>query len=91
MQPTSLPFGQGSILVTTSDFQQGFQAGQQEYTAHKALRAMDPQPFTDWSLTELFLEKLEDLRFSSPYGIGFTAGFLLALATDSQENGGSHA
>ena len=91
MQPTLIPFRKGSILVTTSDFQDGLQAGQEEYKAHNALRALDSQPLTDWSLTELFLEQLEDVRLSSPYGIGFTAGFLLALAMDGQEKGASHA
>ena len=75
-----LKYGQGSILVTRSDFQKGFHAGQADYQATKALHS---EPLTDEELTDLFLEKLEDLTLSSPYGIGFTAGFLLALAEEA--------
>lgn len=88
MQPTPIFFGNGVILATTSDFQQGFQAGQNDY---RSVQAFNPDPFTDEALTGLFLEKLEDMTLSSLYGVGFAAGFLNALATASNAKGDSHA
>jgi hypothetical protein len=75
--PLTLPFGKGVILASNPDFLNGFQAGQNAYLA--ALR-IHPEPYADGYLVELFLDKLEDMRLTSPYGVGYAVGWLERLA-----------
>ncbi len=77
-----MQYGKGTVLVTKSDFKKGFLAGQVDY---KATKALNPEPLTDEEIVDITLEKLEDIRLSSSYGIGFTAGFLLAIAEEARK------
>lgn len=76
-QQQSISFGKGTITATNRDFVNGFQAG---HLTYMATRKRHPEPYTDTYLVELFLEKLEDMKLSSPYGIGYAAGWLNTLA-----------
>lgn len=73
----TIPFGKGAILATNRDFVNGFHAG---HLAYIAAMKQHPEPYTDTYIVELFLNKLEDMRLSSAYGIGYAAGWLNTLA-----------
>lgn len=78
MNPRTAKVGTGTILLTNPDFTNGYQVGHLSYMAE---RAAHPHPYTDEEIEELFLEKLEDVVLSTPYGIGFCVGWLHTLAT----------
>lgn len=82
-QPQPITIGKGVIIATTQDFVKGFQAGQDDYV--KAA-ARHPQPYEDVSITELFLENLEDLKLSSVYSIGYAAGWLYVLTVQGGQS-----
>lgn len=71
-------FGKGIVIATDRDFVNGFQAG---HLAYMAAIKHHPEPHTDIYIVELLLERLEDIRLSSAYGIGFALGWLKELAT----------
>ena len=73
----AISFGKGTITATSRDFVNGFQAG---HLAYMATRKRLPERYTDVYIVELFLEKLEDMKLSSPYGIGYAVGWLNTLA-----------
>jgi hypothetical protein len=81
MEPKTIPFGKGVILATTTDFLKGIQVGNETYLAAKALH---PESYTGEYITELVLDKLEDVTVSSLYGVGSAIGWLNALATTSE-------
>jgi hypothetical protein len=76
-KPLALPFGKGVILASNPDFLNGFEVGQKAYL--DALR-IHPEPYVDGYLVELFLDKLEDIRLTSAYGVGYAVGWLERLA-----------
>ena len=77
MPPKTIQIGNGSILATKEDFVNGYQAGHLAYTLAKNLH---PAPFTDEYLTNLFIDKLEDMGLTTLYGIGYAVGWLGTLA-----------
>lgn len=78
MEQRTVKVGTGILLTTKTDFINGYQAG---HLTYRAATAKHPHPYTDEEVTELFLERLEDMTLSSPYGIGFVVGWLHTLAT----------
>jgi hypothetical protein len=77
-QPKFIQVGKGLINATSIEFINGFQAGHLEYVNTARHQT---EPFTDTYMTELFFEKLEDIKLPSLFGMGFVAGWLHSLAT----------
>jgi hypothetical protein len=78
----AIQIGNGTIQAKREDFINGFQAGHLVYVAAKKLH---PEPYSDEYVVSLFLDKLEDMRFSSAYGIGFAVGWLNTLASEGKK------
>jgi len=68
-------FGNGYILITNEEFASGYQAGHLAFMAER--RSI---PCSDEELTALFLKRLEDMAYTSLYGMGFLVGWLTTLA-----------
>ena len=77
MEQRTVKVGTGILLATKTDFVNGYQAG---HLTYRAATAKHPYPYSDEEITDLFLEKLEDMTLSCPYGIGFAVGWLATLA-----------
>lgn len=75
MSAKLISIGNGFILLTNEEFASGYQAGHLAFMVEK-----HRLPCSDQQLTTLFLERLEDLQYSSPYGIGFIVGWITTLA-----------
>lgn len=75
MSAKLISIGNGFILLTHEEFASSYQAGHLAYMVEK-----HRLPCSDQQLTSLFLERLEDVHYSSPYGIGFIVGWIITLA-----------
>ena len=71
-----VPVGNGFILMSSEEFATGYQAGHLAYMSERP-----SAPHTDEQLTELFMERLEDVALSTPYSMGFVVGWLATLST----------
>lgn len=75
MTPRTVPVGKGSLLFTSLDFLNGYQAGHLAYMAEGRTHQ-----FSDASLTTLIMDRLESLEYSEPYSVGFVVGWIVTLA-----------
>ncbi len=73
--PRIIQIGNTAIHATNQDFIQGFEAGNLAFQANQ-------EPYTDEEVMQLILDKLEDLNCSTSFGLGFSVGWLNALARD---------
>lgn len=81
MPAKPVPVGNGFLLATSEDFLNGYLAGHLAYMAQwRSMQCSDEQ------VTALFLEKLEDIDYSSLYGIGYVVGWLHTLASKGTKN-----
>lgn len=82
MKSTTVPMGRGSIIITSEEFLNGFNAGK---LTHKNDDYAAPAA-TDRHLTSLLMEKLEDVDHTELYNFGYLVGWLATLA--NREQGG---
>ena len=76
MTPRTVPVGAGSLLITSLDFLNGYQAGHLAY-----MTGGWTAEYSDTSLITLIMEKLESLEYSDPYSVGYVTGWVVSLAT----------
>ncbi len=70
--------GKGSIVVDNDDFLNGYQSG------HMACRLeMKQATFTNTSLTEMMMEKLESMTIPEQYSVGYIVDYISTLALKS--------
>lgn len=76
MTPRTVPVGASSLLFTSLDFLNGYQAGHLAYmTEGRAIQ------FSDTNLIALLMERLESLEYSERYSVGYVVGWIVSLAT----------
>src|SRR5260370_34635339 len=75
MRAKIVPVGTGTILITSEDFLNGFQAG---HLAHKI--DYSTTQISDRHLTSLLMEKLEDVDHTELYNFGYIVGWFATLA-----------
>lgn len=83
MEEKPVSVGKGFVLAPHEDFLNGYQAG---HLTYMAARTKHRELYTDDEITELFLEKLEDVTLSSLYSIGFAVGWLHTVASNGTTN-----
>jgi hypothetical protein len=76
MTPRLVPVGTGSLLFTSPDFLNGYQAGYLAYMTED-----QTVQFSDTSLIAMIMDKLESLEYSEPYSVGYVVGWIVSLAT----------
>jgi hypothetical protein len=81
----TIPVGNGSLLITTEDFVNGYQAGHLAYMNHGRTALL-----TDETLRTLMMDKLEDMGHSERYCVGYVVGWIVSLAHNGlkQQEGG---
>lgn len=78
MELKLIQVGKGSIVVDNEYFINGYQAG------HMACRLeMKQATFSNKSLTEMMMEKLESMTIPEQYSIGYIVGYLSTLTLKS--------
>ena len=66
--------GKGSIVSDNEDFLNGYQAG------HMACRLeMKQTTFTNTSLTDMMMEKLESMSIPEQFSVGYIVGYIATL------------
>ncbi len=88
MEPRTILIGKGTLFVNDEDFINGYQAGHiaRQLQASAAI-------YTNTSITEMMMEKLESLEFKEQYSVGFVVGWIATLVIkgqQSEEEGMSH-
>lgn len=82
MEVRTILIGQGTLLVNDEDFINGYQAGHMAYQLQAKAAT-----FTNTSVTEMMMEKLESLEFKEQYSVGFVVGWIATLASKGQQLG----
>jgi hypothetical protein len=73
--------GQGTILVNNEDFINGYQAGHLACMLDCRAFASGYYASTNDNITEIMMEKLEDVDLPWQYGIGYCIGWIATFAT----------
>ena len=76
MTPKTVSFGHGIFHITSEDFWNGYQAGQQ---ACRNAQGICP---SDRHVTSLLMEQLEDVDHSELSNFGHVVGWLATLASN---------
>lgn len=83
MTPRVVPMGTGSLLMTTEDFLNGYQAGHLAYmTEGRKVQ------FSDESLITLIMDRLESLEYTEAYSVGFVVGWIVTLVSKGSRGKG---
>lgn len=70
--------GKGSIVIDNDDFLNGYQAG------HIACQLeMKQATFSNKSLTEMMMEKLESMSIPEQFSVGYIVGYISTLTLKS--------
>src|SRR5260370_18698228 len=80
MRAKIVPVGTGSILITSEDFLNGFQAGR---LAHKI--DYSTAQISDRHLTSLLMEQLECVDHTELYNSGYIVGWFATLANKGNQ------
>jgi len=85
MEPKTISVGNGSLLITTEDFVNGYQAGHLAYMNQGSAALL-----TDEMLRTLMMDKLESMDHSERYCVGYVVGWIVSLAHKGlkQQEGG---
>lgn len=81
-QPRNVSVGHGSIIMTSEDFINGYQAGHLSYMV-EARTVM----VTDEALMALILDKLTSVGESERYSVGYIVGWIAALVSKEKKGG----
>jgi hypothetical protein len=73
--PRMVPVGRGSLLMTSEEFLNGYQAGHLAYMTEARAVA-----FSDERLRTLIMDKLESMDDSERYNVGYVVGWIVSLA-----------
>ncbi|MGH2507267.1 MAG: hypothetical protein ACRDHZ_07650 [Ktedonobacteraceae bacterium] len=76
MKPRTISIGEGTMLVNSEDFLNGYQAGYLAFLLDTRLFQM-----TNEHVTAVMMEKLEDIDSSEQYSVGYCIGWIATLAT----------
>lgn len=82
--PRPVSVGNGLLVMTTEEFINGYQAGHLAYMSQSRTVLL-----TDETVIIHLLDKLEDIRVTDRYGVGYIVGWVAALAykgTQMQES-----
>lgn len=80
-QPRKVAVGQGSLVMTSEDFVNGYQAGHLSYLLEARAVAM-----TDKALITLILGRLARKDQSERYNMGYVVGWIAALASKEKHS-----
>jgi hypothetical protein len=75
MEPRAIVIGQGTMLVDSEDFINGYQAGHLACTSD-----VRHYEITNENVTAILMEKLEDVDSPVQYSIGYCIGWIATFA-----------